>query len=304
MRGSFEAFLEMLAVERNASPHTLAAYAGDLRGFAAVCAERDVAPEEAGRGELEAFLVAMAADGAAPSTRNRRLSAVRRYLRFLYADGARADDPGPTVDGPKRARSLPRCLTLAEVDRLVSALDARVRAGEGGAIRLLALLELVYGAGLRVSEAVSLPEAAARAGADRLVVRGKGGRERVVPLGSAAARALEIWRAARGPSRRFVFPANSRSGHLTRQAFGRDLKRLAGAAGLAAERVSPHVLRHAFATHLVERGADLRAVQTLLGHADIATTEVYTHLATDHLAAVVSDCHPLAEGAADERSPA
>lgn len=295
MPPTIDAFLEMMAVEKAASPHTLEAYRRDLARFIRVCSDRGVAIEAAGAEDLSAFVRAMADAGEATTTQNRRLSAVRRYLRFLYAEGVRADDPGPLVDGPKSPRSLPAILSVADVRRLLEAAQRDAADGVRGAARRSALVELIYAGGLRVSELVSLPEGAIDPQREAMVVRGKGGRERLVPLTVHAHAALARWRAARGPSRRFVFPAASREGHLTRQAFARELKILAAAAGLPAAKVSPHVLRHAFATHLVIGGADLRVVQTLLGHQDIATTEIYTHVGNDHLAAIVADCHPLGE---------
>jgi len=289
------AFLEMMAVERDASAHTLAAYRSDLARFAAVCAARGIAPERAGEGELAAFLVRLAADGEARSTQNRRLSAVRRYMRFLYAEGFREDDPSPLVEGPKKSRALPKILGLEEVERLLHAAAQDAARGGPLAARRLALVELLYAAGLRVSELVALPETAVRPGAATMIVRGKGGRARLAPLTRAAHRAVADWRAARaGAPGKFLFPARSRAGHLSRQAFARELKSLAAAAGLSPSTVSPHVLRHAFATHLLARGADLRVVQTLLGHRDLATTEIYTHVQAEVLAAVLEDCHPLA----------
>lgn len=294
MTQAVEAYLEMLAVEHAASAHTLAAYRRDLERFAGTCAARSVAPEAAGEAELCAFLAALSAAGEARSTQSRRLSAVRGFLRFLYVEGRRRDDPGARVGGPKKARPLPRILSVEEVRALLEAAHRQAAAGVPGGARRAALVELLYAAGLRVSELVALPEAALSAGQETMLVRGKGGRERLVPITGAAQAAVARWRAVRGPSARYLFPAAARAGHLTRQAFARELKTLAAAAGLPAARVSPHVLRHAFATHLVVNGADLRVVQTLLGHRDLATTEIYTHVSTDHLAAVLNDCHPLA----------
>lgn len=287
-----EPFLEMMAVEKAASPHTLDAYRRDLSTFADHCSARGTSAEAAAYEDVTSFVRAMAGAGAAVATQNRRLSAVRRYLRFLYAEGVREDDPGAQVDSPRKTRPLPKILSVEEVDRMLTVAEEAAGRGEPGALRRSALIELLYAGGLRVSELVGLPDAAPRDDADMMVVRGKGGRERAVPLTRQAKQAVARWRKARGPSR-FMFPAASKAGHLTRQAFARELKALAGAAGLKAERVSPHVLRHAFATHLVARGADLRVVQTLLGHQDIATTEIYTHVGNEHLAGILSDCHPL-----------
>ncbi|MEM7695900.1 MAG: tyrosine recombinase [Pseudomonadota bacterium] len=289
-----DAFLEMMAVERSASPHTLAAYAADLSKFAAVCAAKGRTAAGATKADVTAFQKALMAEGEAVRTRNRRLSAVRTYLRFLYAEGYRTDDPSGAAKGAKAPKALPKVLSVEEVDRLFAVLEAAADGGRPADLRRLAMLELLYAGGLRVSELVSLPEGAVRPDAASIVVCGKGGRERMVPVTPAAGRAVARWRAARGPPR-FMFPADSAAGHMTRQAFGRELKTIAAAAGLSAARVSPHVLRHAFATHLVARGADLRVVQTLLGHRDIATTEIYTHMADDHLAETLADCHPLAE---------
>ncbi|MEO1105337.1 MAG: site-specific tyrosine recombinase XerD [Pseudomonadota bacterium] len=291
---SIDTFLEMMAVERDASPHTLDAYRRDLARFAEVCAPTGRSPEEAGEADIHAFIAHMSANGEARTTQNRRLSAVRRYLRFLYAEGARQDDPGAQVDGPKRGKPLPKILSVEEVQRLLDCASEGAATGAPASVRRLALLELLYAGGLRVSELVALPEGALRAGQPAMVVRGKGGRERLVPLTDAAHKAAARWRAVR-PKRapKFLFPAQSASGHLTRQAFARELKLLASAAGLPQTAVSPHVLRHAFATHLLSRGADLRVVQTLLGHRDLSTTEIYTHVQAEELASVLADCHPL-----------
>jgi integrase/recombinase XerD len=295
MTAAIDAFLEMMAVENAASANTIDAYRRDLARFERVCAAAGVSPEAAGEAELSAFLRALDGAGEARTTRNRRLSAVRRFMRFLYAEGLRGDDPGVRVDGPGKGRPLPTVLSPREVERLLTVAEEAARGGGTGPARRAALVELLYCAGLRVSELVALPESAVAADPETMIVRGKGGRERLVPLSAPARRALKRYRAARGPSpNRFLFPAASAAGHLTRQAFARELKRLAAAAGLPAAKVSPHVLRHAFATHLLAGGADLRIVQTLLGHADIATTEIYTHVQSDHLVAVLDDCHPLA----------
>jgi integrase/recombinase XerD len=239
------------------------------------------------------------------ATQARRLSAIRQLYRFLYAEGHRGDDPAAVLEGPKRERALPKTLTLAEVDRLltsVSACDpdaplpARLRAA-----RLACLIELLYATGLRVSELVSLPISAARKDARVIVVRGKGNKERLVPLNDAAKRAMETYlallsQADKAARSKWLFPSFGDSGHLTRQHFARDLKTVAAAAGLKPAQVSPHVLRHAFASHLLHNGADLRVVQTLLGHADISTTQIYTHVLEERLKSLVRDLHPLAQG--------
>lgn len=296
----------MLAVERGASRHTLEAYRHDLVRATAFLESRGQGLETASEADLRAFLQAETAAGRAASTVARRLAALRTYFRFLYLEGRRPDDPAAGLDAPKRAPPLPRLLDETEVLALIEA--ARADPSPAG-VRLLTLLELLYATGLRASELVGLPLSALAADRSHLLVRGKGGRERLVPLGGPARAALERWLGLRGGfleaprSARFLFPSRSRSGHLTRQRLLQLLKALAPAAGLDPARLSPHVLRHAFATHLLERGADLRAVQALLGHADIATTQVYTHLQTHRLAAVVEAHHPLARGRTERRGP-
>lgn len=286
-----EPFLEMMVVERDASTHTLAAYRADLERFCAFCSARDADPIGATAADIEAFVAHCSAEGEALSTQNRRLSAVRRFLRHLYAEGLRADDPGAKVESPRRGKPLPNVMSVADVERLLVTAKTAADAGTAAAIRRWALVEILYAAGLRVSELVGLPENAIATKKPAMIVRGKGGRERLALLTSQALAAVAAWRAARGPSQRFLFPARSAAGHLTRQAFARELSVLAAAAGLRP--ISPHVLRHAFATHLLTNGADLRTVQELLGHRSIATTEIYTHLQSDHLAKVLSECHPL-----------
>ncbi|MEM8853604.1 MAG: site-specific tyrosine recombinase XerD [Pseudomonadota bacterium] len=290
-----DAFLEMMAVEKAASQHTLDAYRRDLSLFADHCKARATDPSVAGEGDVAAFARALADRGEANATQNRRLSAVRRFVRYLYAEGLRDDDPAAKVGGPKKTRPLPKILTMDEVDRLLRTAEAAADKSPFDA-RRSALMEILYAAGLRVSELVTLSDRAIADGAAALIVRGKGGRERLAPLTEAAVNAVARYQRLRGPSpNRYLFPAPGRDGHLTRQVFGRELKRLAALAGLSPAKVSPHVLRHAFATHLVQNGADLRVVQTLLGHQDIATTEIYTHLQHEHLTQVLVDCHPLAQ---------
>jgi integrase/recombinase XerD len=292
-----EPFLEMMAAERGASAHTLDAYRRDLADFAAFLAARgSPGPAEAGHaGEVGADVVG-AGLGLRASTAARRLSALRQFYRFLFLEGRRTDDPTLHVDAPRLARPLPRLLSEAEIEALIEA--SRRREGPDG-LRLTALLELLYATGLRVSELISLPLSAIPKEREWLRVRGKGGKERIVPVGGAARRALDDWLAARAacvadPARqRWLFPSRGRAGHLTRQRVAQLLKALAPEAGIDHARISPHVLRHAFASHLVAHGADLRAVQAMLGHADIATTQVYTHLQAEHLHGVVRDHHPL-----------
>lgn len=299
MIGQLDAFLEMLAAERGASHNTLDAYRRDLAAFAAFAAERGRHLNEATGDDIRAYLAALTAADMRPSTTARRLAAIRQYYRFLYVEGRRADDPTTHIDTPKQRRRLPKLLSEAEIEALIAA----ARAKEGPeALRLTVLLELLYATGMRVSELVTLPLSALSADRTYLTVRGKGNKERMVPVGSAAREALAAWLTIRPffltdkSRQRWLFPSRGREGHLTRQRVAQLLKALAVEAGLDPARLSPHVLRHAFASHLVAHGADLRAVQAMLGHADIATTQIYTHLQTAHLTAVVQRHHPLAEG--------
>ena len=296
-----EAFLEMLAAERGASANTLAAYRRDLDDFRGASGRL----ADAETGEVRRYLGGLAGRGLAATSQARRLSALRQFFKFLVAEGLRDDDPTTTAARPKPRRSLPKVLTVEEVDRLLAMAREAASAPDLtparrlAALRVLALLELLYATGLRVSELVSLPASAGRGGRPFIAVTGKGGRERLVPLNRAAAQALEEYRAAASALGRtagkWLFPADSAEGHITRQAFARDLKRVAALAGLDAAKLSPHVLRHAFATHLLAGGADLRAVQMLLGHADISTTQIYTHVLDERLKALVNEHHPLAE---------
>ena len=295
-----EAFLEMLVAERGASANTLAAYGRDLDDLAGflTARRRDVAAARAG--DLRAYLQGLSRAGMAASTSARRLSALRQFHRFLVDEGLRPDDPSAALDSPGRVRALPKLLAEAEVERLLE--QARRRPGPEGA-RLLALLELLYATGLRVSELVGLPLAAVARDQRVVLVRGKGGKERMIPVGEPARRALAAYRDLRARFLRgdrespWLFPSRAGSGHLTRHRFGQMLKGLALEAGLDPGRVSPHVLRHAFATHLLAHGADLRSVQQMLGHADISTTQIYTHVLDERLRALVQEHHPLAEGA-------
>jgi integrase/recombinase XerD len=293
-----DAFLEMMAAERGAARHTLDAYRRDLADFRGFLARRGRELPAATGDDVRAYLAGLADAGLLPSTTARRLAAIRQYFRFLCLEGDRADDPTTHVDTPKRGRSLPKLLGEDEIEALIAA--AQARSGPEG-LRLVALLELFYATGLRVSELVGLPLSALAPDRGALTVRGKGGKERMVPIGGAAREALASWLGVRpffvvDPSRqRWLFPSRARSGHLTRQRVAQLLKALAPEAGLDPARISPHVLRHAFASHLVANGADLRAVQAMLGHADIATTQIYTHVQTERLAAVVARHHPLAQ---------
>ena len=295
-------FLDMLAAERGAAQNTLAAYRRDLEDYLDWLGRHGIDPAEAEPAAVRSYVAGLAAGGLKASSAARRLSAVRQFHKFLYLEGYARSDPSASASGPKRGRPLPKVLSVAEVERLLTVAREAAAAAPAGerlrAARMHCLLELLYASGLRVSELVALPRAAARSRDLFLVVRGKGGRERLVPLTEAArdaARAyLPLLEERPGP---WLFPADSASGHLTRQAFARDLKALAGAAGLRADRVSPHVLRHAFASHLLQNGADLRVVQELLGHADIATTQIYTHVLDERLKGMVRDLHPLGDAA-------
>ena len=299
-----EAFLEMMSAERGASPNTLAAYRRDIEEYAGFLAGKGSDFEKAGAAEVRGDLSELDARGFAASSAARRLSAVRQFHRFLFSEGVRSDDPSGIVSAPKRRQPLPHILSEAEVDRLHTTAEARVGTADSlpamlRAARLAALLETLYASGLRVSELVTLPASAARPELRMLMVRGKGSKERVVPLTERArdaiARYVALRREAEGPASPFLFPSFGETGTLTRQAFARDLKELAAAAGIAPSRVSPHVLRHAFASHLLQNGADLRVVQQLLGHADISTTQIYTHVLEERLKALVAEHHPLAK---------
>jgi integrase/recombinase XerD len=294
-------FLEALAAERGAARNTLLAYARDLAAYTAALAAEGLAPETAGREAIEGWLARLEATGLATTTRARRLAAVRQLHRFAREEGLRPDDPAALIRGPGPARRLPATLSREAVLRLIAAAgetgrDARLRA------RNACLMELLYATGLRVSELVGLPVAAARGDPRMLLVRGKGGRERMVPLSAPARASLAVWlgfrdaaEAGRPRASPWLFPARGRSGHLTREGFFLLLRDIAARAGLPPASVSPHVLRHAFATHLLGGGADLRAIQTLLGHADVATTEIYTHVVDEELRDLVLTRHPLAK---------
>jgi integrase/recombinase XerD len=298
-----ELFLDMLAAERGASRNTLDAYRRDLSDLAAGLAGAGLTVVGAAGDDLRAYLADVASRGLAAASVARRLSAVRQLYRFLYSEGHRSDDPAAAIEGPKRGRSLPMVLSIKQVDDLLAQAHAATRAKAPAerlrALRLASLLEVLYATGLRVSELVALPATAARRDQRMLVVRGKGGRERLVPLNDAAKRAMADYLALRAQTSaeksKWLFPSSGESGHLTRQHFARELKTLAAAAGLKASQVSPHVLRHAFASHLLQNGADLRVVQTLLGHADISTTQIYTHVLEERLKGLVRDLHPLSD---------
>jgi len=292
----------MLAAERGAARLTLAAYRNDLADLARFVAARGTALENAEPAALHDYLASMTARRLAPRTLARRLSAMRQFYRFLVGDGSRLDDPTAGLDTPRLGRPLPKILGEAEIERLIAA--AASWPGEEGT-RLRCLLELLYATGLRVSELIGLPLAGAQRDPRFLLVRGKGGRERVVPLSAPARQALTAYlecrshflpqgKPANPKMARWLFPSRGEDGHLTRQRCGQLLKELALAAGLDPARLSPHVLRHAFASHLLDHGADLRSVQQMLGHADIATTQIYTHVQSERLRRLVESAHPLA----------
>ena len=290
-----EAFLEMMAVERDASPHTLSAYARDLNDAEDAASGGLMAADETA---IEGWFADLSRRGLSPATQARRRSAVRQFYRFALAEGWRADDPSRRLDAPKQGRPLPKTLSRDEIERLIAAASAR----EGAAgVRLICLMELAYASGLRVSELLGLKVQAVRRDPTHLIVRGKGGKERLAPLNDAARTAVKAWLVQRDADKAradssWLFPSGGKSGHLTPRRFAQLLDQAAVDAGIDPARVSPHVLRHAFATHLLEGGADLRIVQTLLGHADIATTQIYTHVATDRLTQVMNSKHPLAKG--------
>jgi integrase/recombinase XerD len=293
-----EAFLEMMMVERGASLNTKVAYKRDLEAFGTRVARAGAAIEAADTKMVRAHMAALGKSGRTQATMARSLSVLRQFFRFLVAEGIRSDDPCAGVDSPRRGRPLPKILSETEVERLLSA--ARSKPGWKG-IQLVALVEILYATGLRVSELVGLPMGALARDRSVIVVRGKGGKERMVPLSSPARAAIEAWlphrakTAETGAASPWLFPSNrARGGHLPRDRFNLMLKDLAVDAGLDTARVSPHVLRHAFASHLLAHDADLRAVQQMLGHADISTTQIYTHVLDERLKTLVRTFHPLA----------
>lgn len=297
-------FLDAAQADRDAAANTRLGYGRDLIDFARWLARRGMALATADRAAVESYLSDCEAQGLSPATRARRLSAIRQLYRFAVEEGWRADHPALRTPGPARAKRLPDTLTEAEVTAM---LDAAPRTGRTPPDRLrnTAMLELAYATGMRVTELVTLPVAALRGDPAMILVRGKGGRERLVPLSQAAKAAVQAWlshrdadeaqaRAQGKPASRFLFPGRGAAGHVTRQQAHATVKDIALAAGLNPARVTPHTLRHAFATHLLAHGADLRVIQTLLGHADLSTTEIYTHVLDDHLKSLVFDRHPLA----------
>jgi integrase/recombinase XerD len=304
-------FLDMLAAEQGAGDNTLQAYRRDLTDFSEFLGHSGVTFVTADTQQLRDYLADLDTRGFKSSSVARRLSAIRHLFRFALNERIRSDDPAAILSGPKRGRGLPKVLSIADVDRMLTKARELAEAAEPSslhrvrALRLYCLLEVLYATGLRVSELVSLPLSASRRDARMIVVRGKGDKERLVPLNDASRQAMADYLVAMQAltsskkkslaSSKWLFPSFGESGHLTRQHFARELKALAVAAGLRADKVSPHVLRHAFASHLLHNGADLRVVQTLLGHADISTTQIYTHVLEERLKSLVRDLHPLGE---------
>jgi integrase/recombinase XerD len=296
------AFLEMMSAERGAAKNTIEAYRRDLDDYCGFLARKGLGPMDAGREQITAYLAELAANGLAASTSARKLSAVRQFHKFLAADGVRGDDPTRIIASPKARRGLPKVLSIAEIDRLLQLAESEVELDSASAAqqamshRLYVLLELLYATGMRVSELVSLKRAQVMRDAGFLTIRGKGNKERIVPLTDRARDAVRAYLATLEPGSPWLFPSGGEAGYLSRQVFARELKGLAARAGISAARISPHVLRHAFASHLLAGGADLRVVQTLLGHADIATTQIYTHVLDEKLRSLVEGSHPLADG--------
>jgi len=297
--GWTEAFLEMMAVERSAARNTITAYTKDLEDASGFMARRGRDLGDASLEDVEAYFGDLSARGLSPATASRRRAAVRQFYRFVLGEGWRKDDPSRRVDAPKKGRPLPKVLSRDEVDRLIAA--AAAKDGAQG-LRVACMVELLYASGLRISELLNLPLAALARDPAYLIVRGKGGKERLAPLNDAARTAVKAYLPARKSflpkdvkDNPWLFPSRGKGGRLTARRFSQLLQEAALAAGVDPEKVSPHVLRHAFATHLLEGGADLRVVQTLLGHADIATTQIYTHVAGDRLREVVETKHPLSK---------
>ncbi|NTI63000.1 site-specific tyrosine recombinase XerD [Agrobacterium rhizogenes] len=307
-RVHMEAFLEMMSAERGAAVNTLQSYERDLDDLHSFLSERSVRLTEAGSNDLGAYLSGLSRKGFKPSSQARRLSAMRQFYKFLYAEGLRTDDPTGILDAPKKGRALPKTMGVEEVTRLLT--QAEKEAAEESPdqlqrLRMLVLLELLYATGMRVSELVTLPAKVLDQEGRFLMIRGKGNKERLVPLSQSAIAALKTYGKLQtqvaantkqpAPESAWLFPAASKQGYLPRQVFARDLKDLAIRAGLTPSLISPHVMRHAFASHLLANGADLRVVQELLGHSDISTTQIYTHVLEERLHQLVQTHHPLAK---------
>jgi len=296
------AFLEMMSAERGAARNTIAAYGRDLADYAQFLGRKGVAVTSAGREQVTQYLAELDANGIAAASSARKLSAIRQFHKFLAADGIRADDPTRIIASPKARRSLPKVLSIEEIARLLALAESEIElegvtdAQRAMSHRLYLLLELLYATGMRVSELVSLKRVQVMRDASFLTIRGKGAKERIVPLTDRARDAVKAYVSTLEPGSPWLFPSGGETGYLSRQVFARELKGLAARAGIGAPRISPHVLRHAFASHLLAGGADLRVVQTLLGHSDISTTQIYTHVLDEKLRTLVETHHPLAEG--------
>ncbi|MDM9649482.1 site-specific tyrosine recombinase XerD [Rhizobium sp. S163] len=308
-RVQVESFLEMMSAERGAAANTLSSYERDLDDLHSFLNARSVRLTEAASADLSAYLASLAAQGFKPSSQARRLAAMRQFYKFLYAEGLRTDDPTGILDAPKKGRALPKTMGVDEVGRLLEKAEEEAQdeaPGQLQRLRMLALLELLYATGMRVSELVSLPARVLDQEGRFLIIRGKGNKERLVPLSQSAIAALKLYgrklaeeaaKAENPQESPWLFPAASKEGYLARQVFARDLKNLAIRAGLTPSMISPHVMRHAFASHLLANGADLRVVQELLGHSDISTTQIYTHVLEERLQQLVQTHHPLAKQA-------
>lgn len=286
-------FLDMMAAERGAAANTIAAYGRDLAQASEVLGG---ALFSADARALEQLVHAWR--DLASTSLARKLSAVRRFFAFLVSEGLRTDNPAGDMGSPAKGRPLPKTLSREDVDRLFAVVEEEAAAGTPAGLRLKALIELLYGSGLRASELVSLPRTAIKPGTPYAVLKGKGDKERMVPVSARAGEAVAAWAATLAPGERFLFPSGSK--HMSRVRLFQIVKALAAAAGISPARVSPHVLRHAFATHLLEGGADLRALQSMLGHSDIATTQIYTHVQSAHLVELVNRSHPLADAGQDD----
>lgn len=305
-----ENFLDMMSAERGASRNTLDAYRRDLTDLSATLAKRKTDFRGAAREDIKHYFTGLSASGTAHSSQARKLSVLRQFFVFLYSENIRKDDPTSSIEAPRRKRPLPKILSPEDVIKLI---DTASQDDTSEALRLVAMIEIFYAAGLRVSELVSLPLSAAKTKTGYIYVRGKGNKERIAPLNKSAREAIKKYldvRAeflpkglARAKAEKFLFPSRGSEAHITRRRCHQMLKALALKANIDPDKLSPHVLRHAFATHLVEGGADLRSVQTMLGHADISTTQIYTHVASDRLAAVVTSAHPLSKGRKASKRP-
>ncbi|MBX8801417.1 site-specific tyrosine recombinase XerD [Ochrobactrum sp. MR28] len=306
---AIDSFLEMMSAERGAAENTLESYRRDLETAAQFLADRKIRLLTASSTDIKACLDDMNIQGFASTSQARRLSSLRQFYRFLYTEGMRTDDPTGIIDAPKKKQALPKIMSEDTVSKLLAQAEAEAdlklsaqedMSGYFNAVRLHALLELLYATGMRVTELVGLPEKTIRSNQRFLLVRGKGAKERMVPLSVKAQNVLQVYvslrdRVPEWQNSQWLFPARSENGFLARQVFARDLKSLAARAGISAAAVSPHVLRHAFASHLLQNGADLRAVQQLLGHSDISTTQIYTHVLEERLHQLVATHHPLAD---------